>query len=295
MDAGRDPREGAREALKGFWDGIALMNALNPIQRAPFDVITGAWRFESLASNIWADTMSRFFSPAQSNPLDINPLRSFLGKHVDFERIGKMRALKIFVCATRVANGKAEVFAGNKVTLDAVMASACLPALFRAVEIDGVAYWDGGYSGNPAMHPLIYRCESRDIMLVQINPVHSKSTPDTAREIMDRVDEITFNASLIAQMRAIDFVKRMLAQDRLDKTKYKDILVHRVAGGEPLERFGGSSKMSTDSSFLTALFDIGASAASTWLKDHFNDLGEKSSVNIAKDYLDDMRLGIVDK
>lgn len=170
------------------------------------------------------------------------------------------------------------------------MASACLPTVFQAVEIEGEHYWDGGYAGNPAIHPLIYHCASRDIVLVQINPIKRDNLPGTAAEIMDRLNEITFNAALIAEMRAIDFVRRLLAEGKLDPTRYKAVLMHRIEGGEALEAFHASTKSATDGKLLHQLRDLGVSSANRWLRKNFGRLGEESTVNIARDYLDDWRV-----
>ncbi|MDO8374624.1 MAG: patatin-like phospholipase family protein, partial [Polaromonas sp.] len=177
-------------------------------------------------------------------------------------------------------------------TASAVMASACLPMVFQAVEIDGDHFWDGGYSGNPAIHPLIYRCESRDIVLVQINPIQRTELPTKPGEIMDRMTEITFNAALIAEMRAVDFVKRLLAEGKLDPAHYKDVLMHRIDGGQALEKFTAASKSSTDKGLIHSLRDLGMACGKEWLAKRFNALGVKSTVNIARDYLDDLRMPV---
>ncbi len=296
-----DPREAAREALANFWDGIVAMgevtSTITKAQRAPFDILFGGFgamnAFNGLSSG-FSDAVTSFWSstvsPYQSNPLDINPLRDFLEKQIDFRRLAALDALKVFVVATAVSTGKAEVFAGKRLTAKAVMASACLPTVFRAVEIDGEHYWDGGYAGNPAIHPLIYNCDSRDIVLVQINPIKRDKLPTTAAEIMDRVSEITFNSALIAEMRAIDFVKRLLAEGKLDPNRYKNVLMHRIDGGEALEAFHGSTKSETDGKLIYTLRDLGVRCAKAWLAKHFNALGVESSLNIARDYLDDLRV-----
>jgi NTE family protein len=232
-------------------------------------------------------------SPYQSNPLDLNPLKNFVQRNIDFERLGHLDQPKVFVVATHVASGKAEVFTGKRLTAAAVMASACLPMMFRAVEIEGEHYWDGGYSGNPAIHPLIYHCKSRDIVLVQINPIERDTLPTTAGDILDRLNEVTFNSALIAEMRAIDFVKRLLAEGKLDPTQYKDVLMHRIDGGEVLEKLGASTKLSTDATMLHSLRDLGQAYAKQWLAKHRHDLGTNCTVNIARDYLDALRVPVV--
>jgi NTE family protein len=291
-----DPREAARESLANFWNGIINMGAIGQAQRAPFDMFLGLAGGHHSTSGQWADAMARAWSgsmsPYQINPLDLNPLKTFVERQIDFERLAQLRDIKVFVVATRVSTGKAEVFSGKRLTADAVMASACLPMMFQAVEIEGEHYWDGGYSGNPALHPLIYKCESRDIVLVQINPIKRDQLPTNAVDIMDRLNEITFNSALIAEMRAIDFVKRLLAEGKLDPAHYKDVLMHRIDGGEVLEQMGSTTKISTEANLIRSLFDLGQSHARKWLVEHRKDLGVCSSLNIARDYLDDLRVPV---
>ncbi len=300
--------DAARAALGKFWTGIVEMGALSSSvsqslsewQRAPFGVLFGQlgggiWP----GASSWSDDIARFWSsslsPYQSNPFDINPLKGFLESQVDFERLAASphpTTPKVFVVATRVRTGKAEVFSGKRLTADAVMASACLPMVFRAVEIEGDHFWDGGYTGNPALHPLIYECKSRDIMLVQINPIERAELPTQPGEIADRVNEITFNAGLVAEMRAIDFVKRLLAEGKLDSAQYKDVLMHRIDGGEALEQYKASSKASTGEALIHSLRDLGIRRAREWLAKRYKSLGRECSVNIARDYLDDLRLPV---
>ena len=299
--------DAAREALDSFWNGIVDMGALssslsqsvNKIQQAPFGILFGLMGGGNWSSKLWTDAMTRYWSnalsPYQRNPFDINPLKDFLEKQVDFERLAVAAGPgtpQVFVVATRVSSGKAEVFCGKRLTASAVMASACLPMVFQAVEIDGDHFWDGGYSGNPAIHPLIYRCESRDIVLVQINPIQRNTLPTKPGEIMDRMTEITFNAALIAEMRAVDFVKRLLAEGKLDPAHYKDVLMHRIDGGQALEKFTAASKSSTDKSLIHSLRDLGIVCGKEWLAKRFDALGVKSTVNIARDYLDDLRMPV---
>ena len=289
-------REAARESLANFWNGIVAMGALGQAQRAPFDLMFGLAGMDSSPTGQWADAMARAWSgtlsPYQSNPLDINPLKDFVERQIDFERLAAYTDLKLFVVATRVSTGKAEVFSGERITANAVMASACLPMMFQAVEIEGEFYWDGGYAGNPAIHPLIYQCDSRDILLVQINPIKRDKLPTSAVDIMDRLNEITFNAALMAEMRAIDFVKRLLKEGKLNPAHYKDVLLHRIDGGEVLEQLGAATKLSTDAQLINALHDLGQSHAHQWLAQHAGDLGVRSGVDIAHDYLDDLRVPV---
>jgi NTE family protein len=173
------------------------------------------------------------------------------------------------------------MFYGKRLSADAVMASACLPMLFKAVEIEGELYWDGGFSGNPALHPLIYQTECSDILLVQINPIEHLGVPDTMPEIMDRMNEVTFNASLLAELRAIEFVRRLLAEGKLDPRRYKDVRMHRIDGGAALAGQGFASKARADLAFLRQLFALGRTAGQQWLAAHRKDVGVRASLNLA--------------
>jgi NTE family protein len=289
-----DGRELARESLKNFWEGIANLGATNNPVSAFLGALWGVDQGKQSPLAMWGQAMSQYVSPYQTNPLGLNPLQGFLERQVDFELLRALPSPQVFVCATRVSTGKAEIFTGQRLTPDAVMASACLPMMFQAVEIEGDLFWDGGYSGNPALHPLIFKCKSRDMLLVQINPIRRSMTeanrPKTSTDIMERMNEVTFNASLLAEMRAIDFVKRMLHEGRLDIFKYKDVLMHRIDGGASLQNYGASSKVSTDIRFLRELFELGRQNAIQWLKTHYAYLGTQDTVNIARDYLDDLRM-----
>ncbi len=296
-------QEAARQALDSFWNGIvdmgAISSSLSKMQRAPFGILFGLMGTGNSSTKLWTDAMTRYWSgsvsPYQSNPFDINPLKDFLEKQIDFDRLAAAPhpgTPKVFVVATRVISGKAEVFSGRRLTASAVMASACLPMVFQAVEIDGDHYWDGGYSGNPAIHPLIYRCDSRDVVLVQINPIVRNKLPTTSADIANRLNEVTFNAALIAEMRAIDFVKRLLAEGKLEAAHYKDVLMHRIDGGEALERFEGATRASTEKGLIHSLRDLGVLCGRQWLTKRFRALGVESTVNIARDYLDDLRMPV---
>jgi NTE family protein len=273
-------RQAAREALADFWRKVARLGEASKLQRGWAQMWLSGWRASGAS-----------LSPYQFNPLDINPLRELLGSCVDFKLLAKAASPQIHVCATHVNTGKAEIFSGKRLTEAAVMASACLPMLFRAVEIEGEHYWDGGFSGNPALHPLIYRCQASDIVLIQINPVERSNVPDTESEIMDRVNELTFNASLLAQMRAIDFVNRLIAKGHLPPERYRTVRLHRIDGGEALEAYPASTKSSADGQLIEALFELGQTCGKRWLKKHYDEVGIQTSINISKDYLDDMRMG----
>lgn len=262
----------ARESLTRLWEGVGALGSLT-------------WGTPLSAANPLVGMMSQWFSPYQTNPLGINPLRKLLEREVDFSLLCSARTgvvgPKVFVCATNVRTGRGEIFFGPRLSADAVMASACLPMLFKAVEIEGEAYWDGGYSGNPALHPLIYQTNTSDILLVQINPVEHLDVPSSASEIMERMNEVTFNASLLAELRAIEFVRRLLAEGKLDARRYKSVRMHRIDGGSVLAPFGADSKLRADLAFVRKLFALGRTAGQEWLHAHRKDVGVRPSIKIA--------------
>ncbi|HEY3049444.1 MAG TPA: patatin-like phospholipase family protein, partial [Polaromonas sp.] len=279
-------REAARACLAKIWQGIVAMGSLGSMAESISKMLLGNWSAEQVGANFFGNTVNQWMSPYQSNPLDINPLRKLLQDEIDFPAIARLQAPKVFVSATHVTTGQAEIFSGKRLTLQAVMASTCLPTLFQAVEIDGQPYWDGGFSSNPALLPLINQCESCDIIVVQINPLRRPETPQTPHDIMDRVNELTFNASLLSQMRAIDFINRLLADGHLQEgAKYKSLLLHRIDGGEALEDLPSSSRMSADTAMIEKLFEMGQGAAKRWLRRHFEALGQQGTVNIRRDYV----------
>src|SRR5499433_1484028 len=203
----RGGREEARKRLADFWRGASADGNLPRVQRAVIERLFSFFPFEGSPVAAWFDVLSQFLSPYDFNPLNINPLKELIEKFVDFDAIRRCTEPQLFISATNVTTGRLRVFAGEKITADAVMASACLPALFRAVEIDGVPYWDGGYMGNPAIFPFFRATQTEDVLVVQINPIERHMTPTSSQEIMNRINEITFNSSLLAEYRAIDFVR----------------------------------------------------------------------------------------
>ena len=268
-DARRHGRELARKALRELWEGVGAMGSWLGGVPMPGAQIMGV--------------LTQFLSPYQTNPLNLNPLRQLLTQIVDFEALAHPAHAgvvpKLFICATNVRTGRGKIFSGEHVTADAIMASACLPQLFKAVEIDGEAYWDGGYSGNPALYPLVYETQSRDILLVQINPRESSNIPDTASDIADRLNEVTFNASLLAELRAIEFVVRLLEQKRLDPARYKHVLMHGIDGGSALKEYSAASKTRADMSLVRDLFAKGREQGEQWLHHNRKHIGVKQTLS----------------
>ena len=271
----------AKENLKRFWMAIGDAARTSPIQRSAFDRMRGDWNLDSSPGYIFFDMVSRMLSPYELNILNYNPLREILADQVDFKRVRKQTEIDVFVSATNVRTGRAEVFMQDILSLDHVMASACLPFMFKAVEIDGEAYWDGGYMGNPPLFPLFDHAESDDLVIVQINPFERSNTPKNARDILNRLNEITFNSSLLRELRAIEFVTRLLDDGRLEGTGYRRVLTHMIGDEETLAALGASSKLNAEKEFFKMLFYKGRDAADGWLINHFDALGIHSSFDIA--------------
>ncbi|MBX9745445.1 MAG: patatin-like phospholipase family protein [Hyphomonadaceae bacterium] len=277
-------REGARKQLRAFWEGVAQAGSANPYRRTPMMAFLNGflpgWTPESYVA-LWADFASKFASPYDFNPLNVSPLKELLEELVDFERVRACDKIKLFVGATNVETGRIRVFDHGELTADHVMASACLPQLFQAVVIDGTPYWDGGYTGNPALFPLFGVEATRDIVIVQIHPVERAGAPRTPTEITARVNEINFNASLLSELRAIEFVGRLLDESRLPEGRYRKMLVHNVSEAQALTPLGPGVDLNTDLTFFNELFETGRAAADRWLATHFDALGERSTIDLA--------------
>ena len=218
-------KEGARQALTKFWSGVSKAGEFSPFKRTWLDRLLGRWTLDFSPGYIFFDNLSRVLSPYQLNPLNLNPLRDLISGLVDFEHVRHCEGIKLFVAATNVRTGMGKIFHRQEMTVDMVLASACLPFVFQAVEIDGEAYWDGGYMGNPALFPLVNDCQSRDIVIVQINPIVREEIPRTAPDILNRINEITFNASLIKEVKAIAILKDLIKVANLEDQRFQDASV----------------------------------------------------------------------
>ena len=278
-------REGAKTALANFWRRVANAAIFSPLQPTMLDRMFHNHSLEMSPAFLMFDLMSRIFSPYETNPLNHNPLRKALEDSVDFEQLRSESPVKLFLSATNVRQGKVRVFKTDEITADVVLASACLPFMFQAVEIDGEPYWDGGYMGNPALFPLIYNCDSRDMVIVHINPIMRSETPKTARDILNRINEISFNSSLMREMRAISFVTKLIDDETIADGAMKRMLVHSIDAEEFMRKLGVSSKLNPDWEFLTHLRDVGRERAEEWLNENYGNLGKRSSVDIEAKYL----------
>ncbi|QCI64500.1 patatin-like phospholipase family protein [Phreatobacter stygius] len=274
----------AQDRLSAFWKATSIDGNMAPLQRQVIDRLFSVMPYAGSPMEAWMNSMQRFFSPYDLNPFDINPLQDLIHQFVDFERLAAYDRLQVFIAATNVTTGKLALFSRERMTCKAVMASACLPMLFKAVEIDGVPYWDGGYMGNPPIFPLFRTTEAEDVILVQINPVVRQETPTSSRDIVNRVNEITFNSSLQSELRAVEFVSRLVAEGKLPHGRrpgqYRHVKMHRIALGDAIEGLTASSKTTTDYDFFLQLRDAGRLAAKHFLDTHYDDLGVRSTLDL---------------
>jgi NTE family protein len=277
-------RQGARRALANFWRRVSHGALLSPLQPTMWDRLTHDHSLKNNPAFAIMDLVTRLMSPYQFNPANFHPLRGILEETIDFERLRRASAVKLFLSATNVRTGKVKIFEQAELSVDAVLASGCLPFLFQAIEIDGEAYWDGGYMGNPAIFPLIYGCRSQDVVIVHINPLYRDEVPRDAREIMNRINEISFNSSLMREMRAIAFVTSLVDKGACP-AELKRMLIHSIDGEDFMRGLGVSSKLNPDWEFLTHLHDVGWERADAWLAQHFDHLGVGSTVDVHAKYL----------
>lgn len=285
--------EKAREVLHDFWWNIHKAGKqYSMVRRMPWEAFMPGmqenFNMDNSPAFFFFDTLTRMFSPYQLNPFDFNPLRDVLENTIDFDELKRCQCTKLFISATHVRSGKVRVFHADQMTIDVALASACLPFLFKAVEIDNDYFWDGGYMGNPALYPLFYETKCNDVMIVHINPIEREDVPVSAPEIMNRVNEISFNASLLKEMRAIAFVKKLIEHDMLKdehKDKFRDIRVHSIRADEAMKELSVASKFDSDWTFLTYLRDRGRETMQAWLDENFEHIGKRDTVDLHEEFL----------
>ncbi len=270
--------EGAKAALERFWQRVSHAARLSPLRRSPLDMLLGRWTLDNSPVFLALDLMARIFSPYDLNPGGTNPLSEILAECVDFERVAKA-PIKLFVTATNVRTGRGRVFRNADLTPDVLLASACLPTMFQAVEIDGDAYWDGGYAGNPTMTPLIRECVSSDTILVQVNPVERPGTPRSARDILNRLNEVSFNATLLKELRMMAVLHQVADPGDSEGARWAGMRIHRIDSAMMTE-LGYSSKVNAEWDFLCMLRDEGRRTAETFLNAHVADLGKRSTLDL---------------
>jgi NTE family protein len=270
--------QGARAALENFWRRVSDGARFSPFRRGPLDVFLGRWTLDSSPLYVAMDLMSRVLSPYDVNPMGKNPLRAILAELVNFERLAQA-PIKLFITATNVRTGRGHVFRNDAITPDVLLASACLPTMFQAIEIDGEPYWDGGYSGNPTITPLIRECKSRDTILVQINPVERGGSPRSASDILNRLNEVSFNAVLLKELRMMALLRQVANPGDSEGAQWAGMRIHRVAS-EMLTELGASSKLNAEWEFFSLLHDEGRRSAQVFLENHASDLGRRSTLDL---------------
>jgi NTE family protein len=270
--------KGAKATLENFWRRVSEAATFSPMQRGPIEMLTGQWTLKHSPMYQAAEMMSRLFSPYEFNPANTHPLRDILAETVDFAAL-KQSPIRLFITATNVRTGSGHVFRNAQITPEVLLASGCLPNLFQAVEINGEAYWDGGYAGNPTITPLVRECDSRDTILVQINPIIRDELPTSARDIINRLNEVSFNAPLLKEMRMIALLHQVADPGRGEGAKWAEMRMHRIATDRVTE-LDSSSKQITEWRFLCGLRDEGRRTAEKFLTTHGKNLGVRSSLDL---------------
>jgi NTE family protein len=274
----RGGRAGARKALDDFWQSVARAAAFSPLQRSPIDRLMGRWSLDTSPAYIAMDMIARVLSPYDLNPFRLNPLREILSACIDFDHLAGS-PIDLFITATNVHTGRGRIFRKREITPDVLLASACLPTLFHAIEIDGEAYWDGGYAGNPTITPLVRESDAHDTILVQVNPRERPKTPLTANEILNRVNEISFNSPLMKELRMIALLRLVADPGHGEGARWAGMRIHRIMT-DRLTQFGASSKFNAELEFLLMLKAEGQRSAEEFLGAHADDIGNSSTADI---------------
>jgi NTE family protein len=269
--------DSARAALDGYWERVSRAATFSPLQRSAWDRLLGRWTLDTSPAYVAMDLMSRVLSPYDLNPLGLNPLRNILAASIDFDRLARS-PIKLFITATNVRTGRGRIFRNPEITVDVLLASACLPTLFRAIEIDGEPYWDGGFAGNPTITPLVRESDAHDTILVQINPRERLTTPRSAAEILNRLNEISFNSPLMKELRMIALLRQVADPGSGEGARWAQMRTHRIMT-DMLGKFGASSKLNAEWDFVTMLRREGRRAASEFLDKSADDLGKRSTAD----------------
>jgi NTE family protein len=270
--------EGARATLDAYWRRVSRAAAFSPLQRSPLDRMMGRWTLDTSPAYLVMDLMARVLSPYDLNPFGLNPLRSILVESIDFDRLAGA-PIKLFITATNVRTGRGRIFRNAEITADVLLASACLPTMFQAIEIDGDPYWDGGYAGNPTLTPLVRESDAHDTILVQINPRERPDTPRTASEILDRLNEISFNSPLMKELRMIALLRQVADPGHGEGARWAGMRTHRIMS-DKLADFGASSKVNAEWEFVSLLKEEGRKSADAFLTAHGEDIGKCSTADL---------------
>ena len=270
--------KGAQAALEAYWRRVSQAAAFSPLQRSPLDRLMGRWTLDTSPAYAVMDLMTRVLSPYDLNPLGLNPLRTILAESIDFDRIARA-PIRLFITATNVRTGRGRIFRNAEITADVLLASACLPTMFHAIEIDGEPYWDGGYAGNPTLTPLVRESDAHDTILVQINPRERPDPPRTANEILNRLNEISFNSALMKELRMIALLRQVADPGHGEGARWAGMRTHRIMT-DTLADFGASSKLNAEWEFVSLLKEEGRKSADAFLTAHGHDLGQRSTADI---------------
>ena len=270
--------EGARAALDAYWKRVSQAAAFSPIQRSPLDRLMGRWTLDTSPGYLAMDLMSRVLSPYDLNPLGLNPLRRILDDSIDFEHLARS-PIKLFITATSVRTGRGRIFRNPEISPDVLLASACLPTMFQAVEIDGEPFWDGGFAGNPTITPLVRESDARDTILVQINPRERAETPRTASEILNRLNEISFNSPLMKELRMIALLRQVADPGEGEGARWAAMRTHRIMT-DKLAELGASSKLNAEWEFISMLKAEGRRIADDFLFAHGDEIGKSSTTDL---------------
>jgi NTE family protein len=274
----RGGAEGARGTLEAYWRRVSGAAAFSPLQRSPLDRLMGRWTLDLSPAYVAMDLMARTLSPYDLNPLGLNPLRDILAESIDFDRLARA-PIKVFITATNVRTGRGRIFRNAEITANVLLASACLPTMFQAIEIDGEHYWDGGYAGNPTLTPLVRESDAHDTILVQINPRERPGPPRTANDILNRLNEISFNSPLMKELRMIALLRQVADPGHGEGARWAGMRIHRIMS-DKLADFGASSKLNAEWEFVSLLKDEGRKSADAFLAAHGEDIGKHSTADI---------------
>lgn len=270
--------EGARATLQSYWQRVSQAAVFSPLQRSPLDRLMGRWTLDTSPAYAVMNLMARVLSPYDLNPLGLNPLRKILTETIHFGRLPGA-PIKLFITATNVRTGRGRIFRNAEITPDVLLASACLPTMFQAIEIDGEPYWDGGYAGNPTLTPLVRESDAQDTILVQINPRERSEPPRTANEILNRLNEISFNSPLMKELRMIALLRQVADPGHGEGARWAGMRTHRIMS-DVLAGFGASSKLNAEWEFVSLLKEEGRKSADAFLAEHGHDLGQRSTADI---------------
>lgn len=275
----------ARATLRLFWERVhesGKNSILN--NRGPIDKYMHNWTMYNSPGFLMFEFLSRMYSPYELNPMKTDPLRDVIVNTFDFDFLRSQDVCKVFLCATHVYTGKLAVFKTNEIKLECLLATACLPTIHGAVLVDGEYYWDGGFIGNPVMFPLIYDCETSDVILIQVNPAIRNKLPTSAREISDRLNEITNNASVIREMRAVHLIGQLQDEGIIPEGRMKRVHMHLIEDEACFQELGWGSKLNTEMDFFDHLFKKGRDAATAWISKNYESVGKKTTALIREHF-----------